>query len=133
MLYIERIKYLNVEIMETIATEYGGDWTVKVIERHLLHPSYHLLGGYVDGELASLASVSVFAGYSRVADVYTRTKFRSKGFAGAMLHYLVNYHRGISQNYLYLYSDDPTAIKIYEKAGFSQLPQDFSCWTAHKV
>ncbi len=131
-LHIERIHKLDIDLMETIAIEYGGDWTVKVVERHLLHPSYHLLGGYVDGELASLASVSVFAGYSRVDDVYTRAKFRGRGFAGAMIHYLVNYHRGITQNYLYLYSDDPAAIKIYEKAGFSQLPQDFVCWTAHK-
>ena len=131
-LLIERVHKLDIDLMELIALEYGGDWTIKVVERHLLHPSYHLLGGYVDGELASLASVSVFAGYSRVDDVFTRAKFRGRGFAGAMMHYLVNYHRGLNQNYLYLYSDDPAAIKIYEKAGFSMLPQDFTCWTAHK-
>lgn len=131
-LHVERILKLDIDLMETIAIDYGGDWTVKVVERHLLHPSYHLLGGYVEGELASLASVSVFAGYSRMDDVYTRAIFRGRGFAGAMINYLVNYHRGLNQNFLYLYSDDPAAIKIYEKAGFSQLPQDFICWTAHK-
>lgn len=131
-LKIERIHKLDIDLMETIAIEFGGDWTIKVVERHLLHPSYHLLGGYVHGELASLASVSVFAGYSRVDDVFTRDKFRGKGFAGAMIHYLVNYHMGFSENYLYLCSDNPALIKIYEKAGFSRLPQNYQHWYAYK-
>jgi len=131
-LQISRIHSLDIDIMETIAIEFGGDWTIKVVERHLLHPSYHLLGGFADGELASLASVSVFAGYSRVDDVFTRDKFRGRGYAGAMIHYLINYHKGLYQNHLYLYSDNPAAIKIYEKAGFSKIPQDFKCWIAHK-
>ncbi|HPH60829.1 MAG TPA: GNAT family N-acetyltransferase, partial [Candidatus Syntrophosphaera sp.] len=103
-----------------------------VVERHLLHPSYHLLGGFVGQELASLASVSVFAGYSRVDDVYTRDKFRGRGFGGSMIHYLINYHKQLHENHLYLYSADPAAIRIYEKGGFSRQPQNFEFWTAWK-
>ncbi len=131
-LRIERLKSLSIDVMETIAIEFGGDWTIKVVERHLLHPSYHLLGGFVGQELASLASVSVFAGYSRVDDVYTRDKFRGRGFGGSMIHYLVNYHNQLQNNHLYLYSDDPAAIRIYEKGGFTRLAQDFQFWTAWK-
>ena len=131
-LKIERVRQLDIDIMETIAIDYGGDWTIKVVERHLTHPSYHFLGGYYQGELATMASVSIFAGYSRVDDVFTREKFRGKGFAGAMMHHLINYHRNISQNYLYLQSDLPSAVKIYEKAGFSRLPKDFQLWLAYK-
>lgn len=131
-LVIERIRRLDIGIMETLALEYGGDWTIKVVERHLLHPSYHFLGGFVDGELATMASVSIYAGYSRVDDVFTRDKFRGHGYAGAMIHHLVNYHRGLSPNYLYLYSDNPATSRIYEKAGFSKIPQDFQCWIAFK-
>lgn len=131
-LRIERLNNLSIDVMETIAIEFGGDWTIKVVERHLLHPSYHLLGGFVAGELASLASMSVYAGYSRVDDVYTRDKFRGRGFAGAMIDYLVKYHKQQSENYLFIRSADPAAIRIYEKAGFSKLPQDFQCWTACK-
>jgi len=131
-LKIERIHRLDIDLMETIAIEFGGDWTIKVVERHLTHPSYHLLGGYVHGELASLASVSIFAGYSRVDDVFTRDKFRGRGFAGSMIHYLVNYHRGLNENYLYLCSDDPALIRIYEKAGFSRVPQNYQYWVAYK-
>ncbi|MDD3096508.1 MAG: GNAT family N-acetyltransferase [Candidatus Cloacimonetes bacterium] len=131
-LKIERVQKLDIEIMETLALEYGGDWTIKVAERHLAHPSYHLLGGFYAGELAALASVSIYAGYSRVADVFTRDKFRGKGFAGSMIHYLVNYHHGISPNHLYLVSDNPGTTRIYEKGGFSRVNQDFQTWMAMK-
>ena len=131
-LKIERVKKLDIDIMETIALEYGGDWTIKVVERHLAHPSYHLLGGFYMGELAALASVSTYAGYSRLADVFTREKFRGKGFAGSMIHYIVNYHRGLSQNHLYLVSDNPATTRIYEKAGFSKITHDFQPWIATK-
>ena len=131
-LRVERLKTLSIDVMETIAIEFGGDWTIRVVERHLLHPSYHLLGGFVGDELASLASVGVYAGYSRVDDVYTRDKFRGRGFAGGMIHYLVNYHNQLTNNHLYLYSSNPLAIRVYEKAGFTQISQDFDCWMAWK-
>lgn len=131
-LVIQRIKKLDIDIMETIALEYGGDWTIKVVERHLLYPTYHLLAGFSDGELAALASVSAYAGYSRVSDIFTRQKFRGKGYAGAMIHYLVNYHRGFSQNHLYLFAEDAGTTKVAEKGGFSRLPMDFQSWVAIK-
>jgi len=131
-LIIRRIKQLDIDIMETIALEYGGDWTIKVVERHLLHPSYHLLAGFHNSELAALASVSTHAGYSRVSDIFTRQRFRGRGYAGAMIHYLVNYHRGISQNHLYLFSDHPGTTRIIEKGGFTVLPRDFQPWVATK-
>ena len=131
-LRIERLRTLSIDIMETIALEFGGDWTIKAVERHLLSPSYHLLAGFVGDELASFASLSVFAGYSRVSDIFTRDKFRGHGYAGAMLDNLVKYSRQINDNHLYLYSEIPAANRVYEKAGFSALPQDFKCWTAYK-
>ena len=131
-LIIERINELDIDIMETIALEYGGDWTIRVVERHLLHPSYHLLGGYHDGELAALASVSIFAGYSRISDVFTREKFRGKGYAATMIHNLVLYHKGISQNHLYLFSDSLATARVYQKTGFTRLAQDFISWEAYK-
>ncbi|MCB5253154.1 MAG: GNAT family N-acetyltransferase [Candidatus Cloacimonadaceae bacterium] len=131
-LVIRRLKKLNIDIMETIALEYGGDWTIKVVERHLLYPTYHLLAGFYAGELAALASVSIYAGYSRVSDIFTRKKFRGRGYAGTMIHHLVDYHRGLSQNYLYLISEDAGTTKVVEKGGFSRLPLDFQTWVATK-
>ncbi len=131
-LQIRRIKNLDIDIMETIALEYGGDWTIKVVERHLLHPSYHLLAGFQGEELAALASVSIYAGYSRVSDIFTRAKFRGRGYGGAMIHFLVNYHRQISQNHLYLISDHTETTRIIQKGGFTLLARDFQPWLAKK-
>ncbi len=131
-LSIRRIRDLDIDMMETIALEYGTDSTMKVVERHLQHPSYHLLAGFHQDELAALASVSTYAGYSRVSDIFTREKFRGRGYGGAMIHYLVDYHRGISKNYLYLFSDHPATTKVVERGGFSKLPLDFQGWVAVK-
>ncbi|MCB5270990.1 MAG: GNAT family N-acetyltransferase [Candidatus Cloacimonetes bacterium] len=131
-LIIQRVRHLDIDMMETIVLEYGTDSTIKVVERHLQHPSYHLLAGFCNGELAALASVSTYAGYSRASDIFTREKFRGKGFGGAMINHLVDYHRGLSQNYLYLFSDDPGTTKVVEKGGFSKLPLDFQGWVATK-
>lgn len=131
-LRIQRVRNLTIDIMETIALEFGGDYTIRVAERHLQHPSYHLLCGYWDDEVVSLASVGIFAGYSRVDDVYTRNAYRGRGFAGAMMHYLIEYHRQISQNYLYLCSAHPETIRVYQKAGFSEVPMDMPSWMASK-
>ena len=106
-LRIERVRNLTIDVMEAIAMEFGGDYTLRVAERHLQHPSYHLLCGFWEGEMVSLASVGIFAGYSRVDDVYTRTDFRCRGFAGAMLHHLIQNHIQHSTYHLYLNSSSP--------------------------
>lgn len=131
-LRIQRVRNLTIDVMEAIAVEFGGDYTLRVAERHLQHPSYHLLCGFWDDEIVSLASVGIFAGYSRVDDVYTRAAFRGKGFAGAMLHYLIQYHRQLSTNHLYLYSSSPDSIRVYQKAGFSEVPINMPVWEAYK-
>lgn len=131
-LRIQRVKNLTIDLMEAIALEFGGDFTIRVAERHLHHPSYHLLCGYLNDEVVSLASVGIFAGYSRVDDVYTRAAFRGRGFAGGILHYLIDYHRQISSNHLYLYSASPESIRVYQKAGFSEVVPGYESWMAHK-
>jgi GNAT superfamily N-acetyltransferase len=128
----ERIKSVEAMLREMIISGEYGEWTVKVFERHLRHPGFHLIGGFVEDELVSTASVNIFEGYSRVDDVYTHKFYRSKGYSSALLHYLVKYHKEQSDNHLYLYSDQPQAIRIYEKAGFVKIHHDFECWRAHK-
>lgn len=129
----ERIKSVEAMLKEMIISGEYGEWTVKVFERHLRHPGFHLIGGYVEDELVTSASVNIFEGYSRVDDVYTNKFYRGKGYSSAMIHYLVKYHKEQSDNHLYLYSDIPQAIRIYEKAGFVKIPYDFECWRAHKT
>ncbi|HCX59487.1 MAG TPA: GNAT family N-acetyltransferase, partial [Candidatus Cloacimonas sp.] len=48
-----------------------------------------------------------------------------KGYAATMIHNLVLYHKGISQNHLYLFSDSLATARVYQKTGFTRLAQDF--------
>jgi len=131
-IHFERIRHMDEQLQDFIITGEGGNWTIKVAQRHLQHPAYHLLGGYVQDNLVCVASVNVFAGYTRVDDVMTHPFYRGKGYSSAMIHHLIKYHRTINDNHLYLYSSVPEAIKIYEKAGFNPLPERFQVFNAYK-
>jgi GNAT superfamily N-acetyltransferase len=106
----------------------GGEWTVKVIQRHMKLPSFHLLCGFVDGKAVTIASLKVMEDYSRVDDVITHLKYRGKGYGRSLMHFLVDYHNRISDNYLYLYASNPIAIKNYMLCGFVDLDFKFDDW-----
>lgn len=130
--FVQRIRQVDDMLMNMIIEGGGGEWTIKVVQRHLLHPSYHLLGGFVEENLVCVASVGTFAGYSRVDDVMTHPAYRGKGYSSALIDYLVKYHKNLSDNNLYLYTKTPEAGRIYEKAGFVEIPERFDGWSAHK-
>ncbi|MDD2331203.1 MAG: GNAT family N-acetyltransferase [Candidatus Cloacimonetes bacterium] len=130
--HIERIRQMTTQLRDYIIANQQGEHTIKVVQRHLSHPNYHLLGAFVADELVAVASVNIFAGYSRVDDVHTHISYRGKGYSSALIHYLVSYHKRQSENHLYLYSSMPEAIRVYEKAGFIQIPHEFRFWTAYK-
>lgn len=129
-IHFERLKTITPELKEFVLSH--DEWPIKVLERHLSHPNFHLLGGFVNDVLVTLASVSIFAGYSRVDDVYTHEFYRGKGYSSALIHYVIQYHKEHSENFLYLYSAIPEAIKVYGKAGFSPIAQNLKFWTAYK-
>ncbi len=106
----------------------GGEWTVKVIERHLKLPSFHLLVGFVEDKPVTIASLKIMEHYSRVDDVITHVKYRGKGYGRSLMHFLVDYHNQISDNYLYLYASNPVAIKNYIMCGFVDLDFQFDDW-----
>ena len=130
--FVQRIRLVDDMLMNMIIEGGGGEWTIKVVQRHLLHPSYHLLGGFVEENLVCVASVGTFAGYSRVDDVMTHPAYRGKGYSSALIDYLVKYHKNLSDNHLYLYTKTPEAGRIYEKAGFVEIPDCPEGWSAHK-
>jgi len=132
-IHIERIRQMTPELQEYITENQEGESTIKVVQRHLSHPNYHLLGAYVNGALVAVASVNIFAGYSRVDDVHTHKFYRGKGYSSTLIHYIIQYHKRLSDNHLYLYSAIPEAIKVYSKAGFEPIAQNLKFWTAHKA
>ncbi|MFI5357033.1 MAG: GNAT family N-acetyltransferase [Opitutales bacterium] len=128
-LEIRRVRKLDPAIRDIFEDE--GPWSVGVIARQLQRDSYHLLVGYVENVPVTMAAVDETEKVARVDDVMTHSDHRRKGYARALMHGLVEYHRRVSAAPLYLYSGIPSAIRIYEAAGFRKLdwkPYKWSAW-----
>jgi GNAT superfamily N-acetyltransferase len=129
---IRRVNRISSGIVEIILSEDEGDWTVKVLERHLASDNFHLLAGFLDHKPVTLASIKVMDKLSRVDDVITHKEYRGRGYGRSIINHLVNYHASISNNTLYLYAANPIAIKIYREVGFVDFPQKLTMWHAWK-
>lgn len=129
-LEIKRLLEIDDQIIEIIRSEDKGDWAINVLKRNIQAESFHFLAGYVQGKAVAMASLNMIEGLSRVDDVITHKNYRGQGYCSTLIHYLVDYHRRISNNLLYLYSAEPKAIKIYRKAGFAEFKEQLSSWSA---
>jgi len=126
-----RITKVTEDIIELIHTEEHGDWSIDVINFSIKDNRFHLLGLFDANKCLSIASVRVMDDYSRIADVITHKKFRGRHYATQLMSYLVNYHANITNNYLYLWSHNPIAIKLYKKVGFQKISINRSSWQAY--
>ncbi|MBK8858387.1 MAG: GNAT family N-acetyltransferase, partial [Opitutaceae bacterium] len=127
-LEVRRVRRLDDGIMAIFAKE---PWSIGVIERQLGREDYHLLVGYASGVPVTMAALDVGRRVARVDDVMTHPAHRRRGFGRALIHGLVNHHRQVSDNPLYLYSGVPSALRIYHEAGFRKLdwkPYKWSAW-----
>jgi len=128
---IRKITAISQDAQDLICSDgEGGIWTVNVLKIHVHDPRFHLLGLYDRDRAVSIASVKILDGYSRVDDVETHQDFRGKGFGTKLINYLVKYHADISGNYLYLYANNPIAIRMYKGAGFRELDEKVENWSA---
>lgn len=126
---VRRVRALDAAILDIF--EDDGEWSVGVIERQLRRDDYYLLVGYVGDVPVTMAALDIAQRVARVDDVMTHPDHRRKGYARALMHGLVNHHRSVSDTALYLYSGIPSAIRIYEEAGFRKLdwkPCKWSAW-----
>jgi ribosomal protein S18 acetylase RimI-like enzyme len=130
---VRRIRKISKNILDLAysgSDEDWGEWQVKVFREAVKSRNYHLLGLFHSGKCMSLASVHIMDGYSRVDDVKTHAEFRRNHFGTQLMDYLVEYHRQISDNYLYLWADNPIAIRMYMNAGFRDVKVDIPRWSA---
>ncbi len=103
---------------------------LRVIRRSLECPGFHLLVGFIDGRPVSMAAVEQPGPVSRVDDVLTAKPFRGKGYCSAVIDELVRYHSREFGGELCLYTSNPTAARIYEKAGFVKIDGTIESWSA---
>lgn len=128
---IRRIDDMSKDIIDLIHSENEGDWTINVLKYQVRRENFHLLGLYQSGKCIAIASVNVMEGYSRVDDVLTHKKYRGYHSGTKLVKYLVNYHHGISDNYLYLWAVNPIAVRMYWNIGFEELPIEKPFWAAY--
>jgi GNAT superfamily N-acetyltransferase len=128
---VERAHALTPDLVALLNSEEEQPWNIGVLQRHLQVEAFHLLVGRVAGETVTMASLKFLDGLSRVDDVQTHPAHRGRGYARALIHELVRYHAARSGNTLYLYASNPTAIRLYEEAGFVEQTGLARFWAAY--
>ncbi len=105
-----------------------------LMKRRLKNERFHLLVGYLDDETpVTMASIEFNDdGIARIDNVLTGIDYRCRGYARQITRFFVDYHYRHSSNTMYLFSENPTAIKIYKEAGFVPLEHQFEDWSARK-
>ena len=104
----------------------------KVIARRVRAVDYHLLVGTVDGRPVTLGSLQSIGAFTRTDDVLTDVAERGRGYGLALTHAMIAYHAEHIGDTLYLYADDPVAIRMYLKAGFEPLDPPLTWYWASK-
>jgi len=130
-LAVRRVWVVDEGIVALLNSEREQPWAIGVLKRQLLRDGFHLLVGFAGGQAVSMASINLLKGLSEVGDVETHFAQRRKGYARAVMGYLVGYYAGISPNPLCLWANNPTAIRIYEEAGFVEQGGSLHNWSAY--
>jgi ribosomal protein S18 acetylase RimI-like enzyme len=105
---------------------------MNVVRQSLSCDDYHLLVGFLDERPVAMASVELAGRVCRVDDVLTHVPFRGRGYCREVIDELVRYHSRVLGGVLCLYTDNPSAARIYEQAGFEKLDGTIECWSAWK-
>jgi len=126
---VERVTSLSPDL--ALMVERSGSMRARrILERRVRSAAYHLLVASVHGRPVAVASLQEMGGLSRVDDVRTDVGERGKGYGRALIHHLVRYHSEVMAGTLYLYADNPTAIRIYLEAGFVEMEPGPAFWSA---
>jgi predicted GNAT family acetyltransferase len=128
---VRKITHISDDIIELIHTGDAGDWTINLLKNAINHENFHLLGLFQHDRCVAIASVQVMDGYSRIDNVVTHLAFRWQHFGTQLINYLVSYHAALSCNYLYLFANNPIAIRLYKNVGFQTVMINKPCWNAH--
>jgi GNAT superfamily N-acetyltransferase len=126
---VRRVKTMSPELAAMVERS-DGTRARKVMQRCMESSNYHLLVCFDAGEPVAMGSLQYQGGLSRVDDVLTDVQHRGKGYARILIHYMVQYHRNVLRNTLYLYAENPTAIRIYREMGFVEIDEKLECWSA---
>ena len=126
---IRRVQEPMDELLEMIE-QAENQREMKVVRRSLECTDFHLLVGFVDDKPVSIAGLEQPGPVGRLDHVLTAKPVRGKGYCSAVIDELVRYHSRVFGGDLSLFTDNPTAAPIYEKAGFVKLDGKIEFWSA---
>ncbi|HOL16338.1 MAG TPA: GNAT family N-acetyltransferase [Bacillota bacterium] len=130
-LKVERVRTMADAVRNIICKNDGGDWNAEVLSKQLQSEQFHLLVGYVAHQPVCLGALRRMDNLFRLDEVLTDPDFRGRGYGRALVQGIMEYWRRLSpQSELYLWSSDPTAIRIYREAGFTALQPGLKTWNA---
>lgn len=127
---IRRVREVDDSIAEVLCAGQGSDRTVRILHRHLQSDDFHLLAGYRDGRAVTLGSCEIVQDMARVDNVLTHPAHRNQGYGRALIHEMVRRYPSVATVPLYLWATDPTAIRIYIEAGFTEFKTNRPAWGA---
>lgn len=118
---IRRATEVDDNLLRLIHAEERQEWTEGVIRKRIQRKDQHLFVGYVEGEAATMALLGDADVLAHVDHVQTAPTHRRKGYNLNLMRHLVRCHRDRSGKPLYLFSDNPVAIRNYQRVGFRTL------------
>jgi len=129
------------EIYNLFFAHDGGDWCALATRDCMNYGSIDVFVGRekigaLSGE-QSAASVSIehdkITDLALVQDVFTLPQFRGKGYARAMMSAAMRYQLGHYNNKdIYLWVENPIAMRVYEDIGFIYSKETVDVWFAYK-
>ncbi len=131
-LKVLRLRNMDPAVSRIFRIEDGGNWNVTVLNKQLKTERLHLLAGYTDGKPVCLCALRVMQDFSRLDDVITHPWYRGYGYGRALIRAVLDYHDRLPRRNgnLYLWASNPTAIRIYQEAGFARLNVGLERWSA---
>jgi predicted GNAT family acetyltransferase len=121
-LKIKILESYDEKITENILLGSQKEYFRRVLMDSMKNENYKLAVGYLFDEPVSMAGMW-FSPYNvvRIDSVQTGIFFRSCGFAREVVKFAIEYAKNESDNEIYLLTDNPTAERIYNQAGFVEI------------
>ena len=140
-LQIVRKEQFDDELYDLFFAHDGGDWCALATRDCMNYGTIDVFVGRENtgslscGESAASASIEHdgITGLALVQDVFTLPQFRGKGYARAMMSAAMRFQLGHYQSSdIYLWVENPVAMRVYEDIGFIYSDEKPDVWFAFK-
>lgn len=127
---ISEVHRMDAGIEELLRRCEKSDRSVIILSRRLRNPGFRLYVAHVGGVAASMLAFEMYDGFTMVDNVMTRDDYQRCGLCSALVDHACGRHAEMSENVLYLWTTNPVAQRIYERAGFRSIDIGAEPWSA---